>query len=157
MQWTIDHNRFDMKIGSLLRADLVALRNVIFNASRVKGGVEDLRDFGERAEKRYKDFQYKVARYMADPTLKNADAIEDDPHLQSHLRVTGRGTKTATYVTALWLRTQEIKDGPSQADMGYFEKRRVRCEFPGTINGPYPEQRAGDRPAFGKLKYFHIF
>lgn len=95
---------------------------------------------------------------MLDPKKEHLDEIERDPHLQNALRVTKPCGKTAEYVMGLRLTRMGRYTGPEQdSERAFYRKQRMSNVFaPVTHHGKYPEQRAANRPGFGRVAYFQF-
>lgn len=156
LRWVIFDSQMPetVKISSLTRADIRALLRAMEDSST---SGPDIDEYEKRREERYKDFRLKVAHYMVDPTKERLDEIERDPHLQNALRVTKPCGKTAEYVMDLQLKRMGRYIVTPDSDRTFYKKQRMSNVFPGTSHrGNYPEQRAAERPAFGRVAYFQF-
>lgn len=117
---------------------------------------QDLVEYDKRYNERLEAFRVKVSRYMIEPTKDNLKEIERDPHLHNTLRVTKPCGKTAEYALGLRLTRMGRYGGPSLSEVAFYEKQRTSNMYGPIERGKYPEQRAANRPAFGRLAYFQI-
>lgn len=129
---------------------------------------QDLIDYDKRYDERLAAFRVKVSRYMIDPTEDNLNEserdrivdilneIERDPHLQNALRVTKPCGKTAEYTLNLRLTRMARYSGPSTSEVAFYEKQRRNNMYGPIEHGKYLEQRAANRPGFGRLAYFQV-